>query len=94
MDPTRRAPPPRRCENNSCRQGLEARLTAESEGLSSFEPPRIEGAEPPPSEVAVVVEDQRRMLSEHRRTLELQTAALDARIRQAKRRYRGPAEPA
>jgi len=31
-----------------------------------------------------VVEDQRRMLSEHRRTLELQTAALDARIRQAR----------
>jgi len=63
---------------------LEARLTAENAGLDAFAiPPSLEANAHRP-DVAVALADQRRVLDEHRRTLELQTAGFDARIRQAR----------
>lgn len=63
---------------------LETRLTTESEGKSSIEFTTTSDVERGRSDVAIVLADQRRMFDEHRRTLELQTASLDARVRQAR----------
>src|SRR5215468_7946230 len=63
---------------------LEARLTAENAGLDRFAIPAPLEAKAHRQDVATALADQRRILDEHRRTLELQTAGLDARIRQAR----------
>jgi HlyD family secretion protein len=63
---------------------LEARLTAENAGLDRFAIPGPLEAKAHRPDVATALADQQRILDEHRRTLELQTAGLDARIRQAR----------
>ncbi len=63
---------------------LEARLTAENAGLDAFAVPASLEAKAYRPDVAIALADQRRVLDEHRRTLELETAGLDARIRQAR----------
>ena len=62
---------------------LEARLTAENAGLDRFAIPAPLETKAHRPHVATALADQRRILDEHRRTLELETAGLDARIRQA-----------
>jgi len=74
-------------------RALEARLTAENAGLAAFAVPASLEANAHRPDVATALADQRRILDEHRRTLELETAALDARIRQGPRGHHGAGEP-
>ena len=63
---------------------LEARLTAENAGLDAFSVPASLETNAGRPDVATALADQRRILDEHRRTLALETAGLEARIRQAR----------
>jgi multidrug efflux pump subunit AcrA (membrane-fusion protein) len=71
-------------EQRDAELALEARLTAEHAGLDAFAVPARLQAYAHWPDVTTALADQRRILNEHRRTLELETAGLDARIRQAR----------